>query len=55
MASVSAPILGPHDALVAVISVSGPASRLGRASAKRQASVVIAAAREVERTLGYQA
>jgi DNA-binding IclR family transcriptional regulator len=55
VASVSAPVVGAHDALVAVISVSGPASRLGRGGAKRYAPAVMAAAREVERALGYQA
>jgi DNA-binding IclR family transcriptional regulator len=55
VASVSAPILGAHDALVAVISVSGPVSRLGRGGAKRHARAVMAAARDVERALGYQA
>jgi DNA-binding IclR family transcriptional regulator len=55
VASVSAPIVGAHDALVAVISVSGPVSRLGRGGAKRHAAAVMAAARDVERALGYQA
>jgi DNA-binding IclR family transcriptional regulator len=55
VASVSAPIVGPYDALVAVISVSGPVSRLGRGGAKRHAPAVMAAARDVERALGYQA
>ena len=55
VASVSAPIIGPHDALVAVISVSGPISRLGRGGAKRHAPAVMAAARDIERALGYQA
>ena len=55
VASVSAPIVGTHDALVAVISVSGPVSRLGRGGAKRHAAAVMAAARDVERALGYQA
>jgi DNA-binding IclR family transcriptional regulator len=55
VASVSAPIVGAHDALVAVISVSGPVSRLGRGGAKRHAPAVKAAARDVERALGYQA
>jgi DNA-binding IclR family transcriptional regulator len=57
VASVSAPILGPHDALIAVISLSGPASRFSRGGTKRHAPAVIAAAREVERALGvsYQA
>ena len=55
VASVSAPIVGAQDALVAVISVSGPVSRLGRGGAKRHAPAVMAAARDVERALGYQA
>ena len=55
VASVSAPIVGAHDALVAAISVSGPVSRLGRGGAKRHAPAVMAAARDVERALGYQA
>ena len=50
--SVSAPVLDPHGGLVAVVSVSGPESRLGRVSARRYAPAVLAAAREVERTLG---
>jgi DNA-binding IclR family transcriptional regulator len=55
VASVSAPIVGIHDALVAVISVSGPVSRLGRGGARRHAPAVMTAARNVERALGYQA
>jgi DNA-binding IclR family transcriptional regulator len=55
VASVSAPIVGTHDTLVAVISVSGPVSRLGRGGAKRYAPTVLSAARDVERALGYQA
>jgi DNA-binding IclR family transcriptional regulator len=50
--SVSAPILDPLGGLVAVVSVSGPESRLGRVSAKRYAPAVVEAAREIERTLG---
>lgn len=55
VASVSAPVVGAHDALIAAISVSGPMSRLGRGGAKRHARAVMAAARDVERALGYQA
>jgi DNA-binding IclR family transcriptional regulator len=50
--SVSAPIFGPHDVLLGVVSVSGPASRMGRISARRYAPAVTAAAREIERALG---
>lgn len=52
VASVSAPIFGPGDTLLAAISVSGPASRLGQLRAKRYAPAVVEAAREIERALG---
>ncbi|MEA2556455.1 MAG: hypothetical protein QOI60_1786 [Actinomycetota bacterium] len=55
VASVSAPILDPYDGLLAVVSVSGPATRLGRVAAKRYAAAVTEAAREIESALGYQA
>ncbi|HEX6231185.1 MAG TPA: IclR family transcriptional regulator [Actinomycetota bacterium] len=50
--SVSAPVLGAYDILLAAVSVSGPASRLGRAGARRYAPAVVGAAREIERALG---
>ncbi len=50
--SVSAPVLGPYDIVLAVVSVSGPASRMGRISARRFAAAVVDAAREIERALG---
>jgi DNA-binding IclR family transcriptional regulator len=50
--SVSAPVLGPYDIVLAVVSVSGPASRMGRVSARRYAATVVEAAREIERALG---
>jgi DNA-binding IclR family transcriptional regulator len=50
--SVSAPILGSHGELIAVVSISGPTSRIGRISAKRYAPAVMEAAREIERALG---
>jgi DNA-binding IclR family transcriptional regulator len=52
VASVSAPISGPDGALLAVVSVSGPAARLGQLRAKRYAPAVLEAAREIEGTLG---
>lgn len=52
VASVSAPIAGPDGTLVAVVSVSGPAARLGALRAKRYAPAVIEAAREIEGALG---
>jgi DNA-binding IclR family transcriptional regulator len=51
VASVSAPIFGPDGSLVAAVSVSGPASRLGQLRAKRYAPAVLEAAREVGRAL----
>lgn len=50
--SVSAPVLGPYEIVLAVVSVSGPATRIGRGSARRYAAAVTAAAREIERALG---
>jgi len=50
--SVSAPVVASHGALAAAVSVSGPASRIGRISAKRYAPAVTAAARDIERALG---
>jgi DNA-binding IclR family transcriptional regulator len=57
VASVSAPISGPVGALLAVVSVSGPASRIAQLRAKRYAPAVVDAAGEIERALGprYQA
>lgn len=52
VASVSAPVFGPHATLLAVVSVSGPASRLGTLRSKRYAPAVMEAAREIERTVG---
>jgi len=51
VASVSAPILGPGGALLAVVSVSGPASRLQPLRSKTYAPAVTEAAREVEALL----
>jgi DNA-binding IclR family transcriptional regulator len=52
VASVSAPVFGPMEVLLAAVSVSGPASRLGNLRAKRYAPAVTAAAREIEGALG---
>ena len=52
VASVSAPVLGPGEAVLAAISVSGPASRIAPLRAKAYAPAVIQAAREVESALG---
>jgi DNA-binding IclR family transcriptional regulator len=49
--SVSAPVFGSKGNLVAVVSMSGPTSRVGRISAKRYAPAVTAAAREIESSL----
>lgn len=50
--SVSAAVLGPYDELVAVVSVSGPESRVGTLAARRFSRAVLVAAREIERALG---
>ena len=52
VASVSAPVLDRGGCLVAVVSVSGPAGRIGTAGGKRYAPAVTAAAREIEAALG---
>jgi len=52
VASVSAPVSGPDGALLAVVSVSGPAARLAQLRAKRYAPAVLEAAREIEGALG---
>jgi DNA-binding IclR family transcriptional regulator len=52
--SVSAPVTGPYGLLTAVISVSGPASRMGRISARRYVPAVLEAAKEIERAAGFE-
>jgi DNA-binding IclR family transcriptional regulator len=49
--TVSAPVFGSLGDLLAVISVSGPESRLGRIAAKRYAPAVVATAREIRGAL----
>jgi DNA-binding IclR family transcriptional regulator len=51
VASLSAPILGPDGELVAVLSISGPQSRLAAGRARRLAPAVLAAARRIEAAL----
>jgi DNA-binding IclR family transcriptional regulator len=51
--SVSAPVVGPNAILVAVVSVSGPVSRMGRISARRHVPAVLEAAKEIERSGGF--
>jgi DNA-binding IclR family transcriptional regulator len=53
--SVSAPVLGPYDLVLAAVSLSGPATRLGRAAARRYAPAVVGAAREIAAALGRSA
>ena len=52
VASVSAPVVGSQGDLAAVVSVSAPATRIGRATAKDLAPAVVGAAREIEMALG---
>jgi len=51
--SVSAPVIGPYGLLTAVVSVSGPASRMRRISARRYVPAVLQAAKEIERAAGF--
>lgn len=49
--SVSAPVRGPDGRLVAVVSVSGPAARMGRGGGRRYVPAVLRAAAEIETAL----
>src|SRR5581483_3706805 len=49
--SVSAPVFGPGGELVAVVSVSGPETRMRRGGAARYAPAVARTAHEIERSL----
>lgn len=55
VASVSAPIFGPYGEVMAVVSMSGPRSRVLQGQAKQHARPVILAARDIERALGLEA
>jgi len=50
--SVSAPVVGSFGLLVAVVSISGPASRMRRITARRYVPAILEAATEIERALG---
>jgi DNA-binding IclR family transcriptional regulator len=50
--SVSAPVVGPIGILLAVVSVSGPVTRMGRINARRYVPAVLDAAKEIERAAG---
>jgi DNA-binding IclR family transcriptional regulator len=52
VASVSAPVLDAVGGIVAAVSVSGPANRIGAMRGRRYATAVKAAAHEVEAALG---
>jgi DNA-binding IclR family transcriptional regulator len=52
--SVSAPVSGARGALLAVVSVSGPAARMRRVGPRRYAPAVLRAARAIERNLGLE-
>lgn len=53
VASVSAPVFGPRGELLAAVSVSGPQRRMGPRPGKHYAAAVTAAARDLERALGF--
>jgi DNA-binding IclR family transcriptional regulator len=52
VASVSAPVSDAAGKLVAVVSISGPVQRLGRAPGRHYASAVVTAARQIEAAIG---
>lgn len=52
VASVSAPILGPHEQLLAAISVSGPEARLTARQAKRYGPALVETASRIEALVG---
>jgi DNA-binding IclR family transcriptional regulator len=51
VASVSAPVRGPHNKVVAAVSISGPIERLGRQPGRLHAAAVIAAAQRLSEAL----
>lgn len=53
--SVSAPVVGPLGILAAVVSVSGPVTRMRRIDARRYVPAVLDAAKEIERAAGFGA
>jgi DNA-binding IclR family transcriptional regulator len=52
VASVSAPVFGPSDELLAAVSVSGPQGRLAGQGGKRYGPAVMEAAKQIEALLG---
>ncbi|MFP5578264.1 MAG: IclR family transcriptional regulator [Acidimicrobiia bacterium] len=54
VASVSAPVCGGDERILAAVSVSGPIERVTRAPGERFGDIVAAAAREVESALAHQ-
>jgi DNA-binding IclR family transcriptional regulator len=52
VASVSAPVFDGAATLVAAVSVSGPANRIGALRGRRYAPAVTDAARQIEAALG---
>ncbi len=54
VSSVSAPVFGPPDELLAAVSISGPRTRMLPLRAKEHAPAVLEAAREIERALGAE-
>ena len=51
VASISAPVLGADEQLLAAISVSGPIERLGRTPGQRFAPVLVEGARRIAAAL----
>ncbi len=51
VASVSAPVRGPHNRVIAAVSVSGPLERLGRRPGRLHAAAVVATAERISAAL----
>jgi DNA-binding IclR family transcriptional regulator len=51
VASVSAPVRGPNNRVVAAVSVSGPLERLGRQPGRLHAAAVVATAERLTEAL----
>ena len=54
VASVSAPVFGPYGDVIAVVSMSGPRSRILLGHAKLHALPVVLAAKDIEQELGLE-
>lgn len=51
VASISAPVRGPSDRVIAAVSISGPIERMGRQPGRQHAAAVVAAAKRLSDVL----